>query len=593
MSLNDDISELFRRFAALLEIKGENAFKAIAFSKVARRVEDESIDLVKASQTGTLGDIEGIGESSQRIIEEFIRTGKSSDYEQAAADVPQGLLEMMGIPGLGPKTISLLWHERDLTSIEQLQKAIDSGALEGLKGMGSKKIEQIKQGIAFRKQAGQRHGLGEVLPLALAMLKQLQELKQVHEAEVAGSLRRRRETIGDVDIVCSLRHAHEADGETIAKAFVEFPQVQRVLGQGTTKASVIAQGGVQVDLRIVPPENFGAALLYFTGSKDHSVRLRSRAQKKEMTLNEWGLYRLEDYDKERKKTGEAPPSKPVASKTEAQIYRALDLQYIEPELREDRGEIEAAETGKLPRLIDVEDIRGDLHTHTTASDGHASIEEMAEAAIERGYEYLAITDHSKSQVIAHGLSAADLLKHVAMIHKVGQKYKEITLLAGCEVDILADGRLDYEDEVLRELDIVVASPHVALSQATDKATQRLLRAIDNRYVTLIGHPSGRLIGRRQGLPLDFGRIFEAAAKAGVALEINASWPRLDLNDTLARAAVEAGAMLAIDTDAHDTQGLEGMSMGIGVARRGWVEPRHVINCMELAKLRRFANARRK
>jgi DNA polymerase (family 10) len=603
MSLNDEISRLFKRFAVLLEIRGANTFKVIAFQKVARRVEDEGIDLAGACEKGTLGEIEGIGASSCKIIEEYIRTGKSTDFEEVAAGVPAGLIPMLDIQGMGPKTIALLWRERGITSVEELQKAIEAGELEGLKGMGAKKIEQIKQGIAFRAQAGQRHGLGEVLPLAETMLEQVRGLPEVEQAELAGSLRRRRETIGDVDIVCSLKDALDSSGPAsarggeagaaVSEAFVHFPQVERVLGQGGTKASVVARGGVQVDLRIVPPENFGAALLYFTGSKEHNVRLRGRAQGKGMTLNEWGLYRLAEYDKAAKKTGEAPAVKAVAGKDEAEVYRALDLQFVEPELREDRGEIEASERGKLPDLIDHADIRGDLHTHTTASDGHASIEQMAEAAIALGYEYLAITDHSKSQVIAHGLSAADLLKHVKRIRKAGEQYKgDITLLAGSEVDILADGRLDYEDAVLAELDIVIASPHAALTQPANKATERLLRAIENRYVTVIGHPTGRLIGRREGLPLDFGKIFAAAAKAGVALEINAGWPRLDLNDLRARAAVEAGAKLSIDTDAHSTEGLAGIELGIAMARRGWVTKAEVINCWPLKKLMAFVGKRR-
>jgi DNA polymerase (family 10) len=601
MSLNEDISRLFKRFATLLEIQGANVFKVIAFQKVARRLEDESIDLAAACREGTLDQIEGIGGSSRKIIEEFIRTGKSTDFDEVAAGVPEGLIPMLAIGGLGPKTIALLWKERGITSIDQLQKAIDAGELAGLKGMGAKKIEQIKQGIAFRAQAGQRHGLGEVLPLAEAMLQQVRSLAHVERAELAGSLRRRRETIGDVDIVCALRERRQktedrrqnSEGGDVAAAFVKFPQVQRVLGQGSTKASVVVEGGVQVDLRLVPPDNFGAALLYFTGSKEHNVRLRGRAQGRRMTLNEWGLYRLGEYDKADKKTGEAPALAPVASEQELQIYRALDLPYIEPELREDRGEIDAAEQGKLPALIQRKDLRGDLHTHTTASDGHASIEAMAEAAIALGYDYLAITDHSKSQVIAHGLSASDLLKHVKQIRKAAEQYqKQITLLAGAEVDILADGKLDYEDAILAELDIVIASPHAALSQTQDKATARLLRAIENKYVTVIGHPTGRLIGRRAGLPLDFPKIFAAAAQAGVALEINAGWPRLDLNDLRARAAVEAGAKLAIDTDAHSTQGLKEIDLGIDMARRGWVRAKEVINCWPLEKLKAFIARRR-
>jgi DNA polymerase (family 10) len=346
-------------------------------------------------------------------------------------------------------------------------------------------------------------------------------------------------------------------------------------------------------LRIIPSDNFGAALLYFTGSKDHNVKLRGRAQTMGMTLNEWGLYKIDEYDKAAKKTAEAPAAKPAASKTEADVYAKLGLPFIDPELREDRGEVDAALARKLPKLITRADIRGDLHSHTTASDGQASIEQMAEAAEALGYEYLAITDHSKSQVIANGLTAERLLKHVKEIHKVGARIKGITLLAGCEVDILADGHLDFEDDVLAELDIVIASPHVALKQDEAKATERLLRAIDNRFVNVIGHPTGRLINRREGLPLDFPRIFAAAAANGTAMEINAGYPRLDLNDTHSRAALEAGCTLSIDTDAHSTGELDDIGFGIDVARRAWATADRVLNCMPLAKLRDFIARKRR
>jgi len=345
-------------------------------------------------------------------------------------------------------------------------------------------------------------------------------------------------------------------------------------------------------LRIVPPENFGAALLYFTGSQGHHIKIRGRAQDMGMTLNEWGLYKLADYEKAIRKSGEAPNLKPLASETETAVYAKLKLPYIEPELREDRGEIEAAEAGKLPKLITQADSRGDLHSHTTASDGVASIEEMAAAAKAKGYEYLAITDHSKSQVIANGLTAERLLKHVAAIRKAGEKIKGIKLLAGCEVDILVDGSLDFEDAVLAELDIVVASPHASLKQDTAAATARILRAIENRYVNIIGHPTGRMINRREGLPLDFARIFKAAAEHGVALEINAGYPRLDLNEVNARGAIDAGCVLSIDTDAHSTDGLDEIGFGISVARRAWVTARHVINCWSWANLNKFLTRRR-
>jgi DNA polymerase (family X) len=426
--------------------------------------------------------------------------------------------------------------------------------------------------------------------VAQDLVERLRQVKGVARAEIAGSLRRMRETIGDVDLICCVKDA--SIGEQIMAAFVSFPGVERIMGQGPSKASVVTVSGLQVDLRVLPEEHFGAAMLYFTGSKDHNVKMRGLAQKKGMTLNEWGLYKLKEYEKAEKKTAEAPQLKAVASKTEIEIYEKLGMAFVEPEMREDRGEVEAAIEKRVPKIITRADLRGDLHTHTTASDGQNTIEEMAEAAKALGYAYLAITDHSQSQAIANGLTVERLLKHVAALRKAGERIKGITLLAGSEVDILADGRLDYEDEVLAELDIVVASPHFALKQETDKATERILRAIENRYVNIIGHPTGRLINGREGLPLDFERVFKAAAGSGTALEINAGYPRLDLDEHNARQAIEAGVVLSIDTDAHSTAELNEIQFGIGVGRRAWAKAEHVINCWGLPKLKAFLEKKR-
>ncbi|MGH7215316.1 MAG: DNA polymerase/3'-5' exonuclease PolX [Tepidisphaeraceae bacterium] len=591
MSLNRELSDLFATFAALMEIKGESVFKAIAFSKVSRLLRDMSDDVRELCASGKIKDVEGIGASSCKIIQEYVGTGRSKDYEQVASSVPAGLIPMLQIPGLGPKTISLLWKQRGVTTVEDLVKAIDSGALQGLKGIGEKKIEQIKQGIALRSQAAQRLGIIDALPIGQSLVERLRKMPQVKQAEVAGSLRRRRETIGDVDLIVALNEGKK--GGDVSAAFVQFPEVTKVLGQGETKASVLTAGGLQVDLRIVPQENFGAALLYFTGSKDHNVRIRGMAQDKGLTLNEWGLYKLDEYDKAQKKTAEAPPIKPVASRTEQDLYKKLGLPWIAPELREDRGEVAAGLEGRLPELIEAKDIRGDLHSHTTASDGTASIEQMAQAAIELGYEFLGISDHSKSQVIANGLTVERLMKHVAEIRKVSDRLKgRIKLLAGCEVDILVDGRLDFEDAVLKELDYVVASPHVSLRQDEQKATARILRAIENRYVSFIGHPTGRLINSREGLPLDFRTIFKAASESGTALEINAGYPRLDLNEVNARAAIDAGVWLTINTDAHGTEGFLELEYGLNVARRAWATAGNVINCLTTKDLLAFMARKR-
>jgi DNA polymerase (family 10) len=591
MSANHELSDLFARFAAIIEIKGENVFKAIAFSKVSRLLKDLTFDIKQAALDGKLAGIEGIGAGSRRIIEQYVGDGRSMDYEEAAASVPPGLLPMLDIPGLGPKTIALLWKQRGITNIEELVKAIDENRLAGLKGIGEKKILSIKQGIAMRAQAAERRGIGDALPIAQALVGRLCAIPHVKHAQFAGSLRRGRETIGDIDLICSIDSA--AAGSAVSAAFVSFPEVTHINGQGATKASVITVGGLQVDLRMVPDQNFGAALLYFTGSKDHGKKIRGLALTKGMTLNEWGLYKLDDHEQAPKKTGEAPRLAPLASKTEADVYRKLGLAYIEPELREDRGEVELAAKAALPRLIALADYHGDLHTHTTASDGSNSIEEMAEAAAARGYLFLAVTDHSKSQVIANGLTAERLIKHAKEVRRISERMKgSITLLAGCEVDILVDGRLDFEDAILAELDFVVASPHVSLKQDTVKATDRILRAIDNRYVNVIGHPTGRLINQREGLPLQFEQIFAAAAATGTALEINAGYPRLDLNDIRARAALHAGVMLSINSDAHGIAGFDEIGMGIQVARRAWATSAQVLNCTTLEGVREFARKKR-
>lgn len=587
MSKNTELSELFAKFAALMDLKGESAFKSIAFSKISRLLKDATFDVAARHADGTLKDVEGIGPSSLRIIDEYLRTGKSTDFDEVAAGIPPGLVPMLEVTGLGPKTVRLFWQEKNITSLEALEKAIKDGSLEGLKGVGKKKLEAIQQGIDLKRTSAGRLGIAEAEAAALPLLEQLRGLKQVKRADIAGSLRRRKETIGDVDLVCSLKDG--AEGENVTAAFVKFAGVQRILGQGTTKASVLTESGLQVDCRVVPDVNYGAALMYFTGSKEHNVRLRGLALDKGLTLNEWGLYKEKDHDKAEKETGHAPKLKPVASKTEEDIYEALGLPWYPPELREDRGEITLK---KIPDLISADDLRGDLHSHTTASDGMNSIEEMALAAKALGYEYLAITDHSKSQVIANGLDAKRLLAHVDAIHKIGSKLKGITLLAGCEVDILADGTLDFDDDVLKHLDWVVASPHVALRQDTDKATARILKAIDNKYVNAIGHPTGRLINNREGLPLDFSKVIAAAKASGTALEINSGYPRLDLSETPARQAHEAGVILTINTDAHSTDGLSERTWGIGVARRAWTPPKSVLNTWTLAKLKAFIAAKR-
>jgi DNA polymerase (family X) len=588
MSMNQTLAELFQTAAAVMEIRGEPVFKAIAFSKVARLLGDMTTDIAQAVQDGSIDKMTGIGKSSRKIIEDYVLTGVSPDVEELKSTVPGGLLPMLAIPSMGPKTVALLWKQRNITSVSELSTAIEQGLLKGLKGIGDKKITAIKEGIELLATAGLRKGVLDVLPGAVDLLNNVRAMKYVIRAELAGSLRRWKETVGDIDIIAALDESAPSDaGAAVTHAFTQLAQVNKILGRGDTKASVVIDMGLQADLRIVPVESFGAAIQYFTGSKEHNVKLRSLAQDKGMTLNEWGLYRLSDYENYPKQTGKPPAIKAVAGRNEADIYTALSMDYIEPELREDRGEIEKAIQHTLPDLISVKHIRGDLHSHTTASDGQNSILEMAEAAKAIGYEYLAITDHSKSQVIANGLSAERLLAHIKAIHKARDQVKDIYLLAGCEVDILADGSMDYEDAVLAELDIVIGSPHTALKQEAGKATDRICRAIDNQYVNIIGHPTGRIINARGGLPIDIKKVATCAKQAGVALEMNAGWPRWDLNDLNCRAVLEAGAIISINTDAHAVSQFAQMSAGIHVLRRAGAMAHQVCNTFTLEQLKAF------
>jgi DNA polymerase (family X) len=599
MSLNQELADLFHSLAALLELRGENVFKVIAFQKVSRIIRESQLDFRKCMEEGTLCDVEGIGKGSQQIIEEYIDSGKSTVFEEIAATVPAGLVPLLSIEGLGPKTINLLWKERGITSLPEMEAALDSGALKGVKGIGEKKLSTIRAGIERYKKniadggsptGPRRVGIPEATAYANTLLASLRRLPGVARTDVAGSVRRRRETIADIDLIAAITDPDAGGG--ISRAFSQLPGVVQVMVCGPSKCSVKVANGMQVDLRIVPDENFGAALLYFTGSKDHNVKVRGLAQKKKMTLNEWGLYKLDEYDKAEKEIAKPPPIKARASRTEADVYKALGLAFIEPELREDRGEIDAARENRLPALITRADIRGDLHSHTNESDGTATIEQMAEAALALGYKFLAITDHSKVLAMTNGLSVERLVKHAANIRKLNDRFKGITLLAGSEVDILVDGRLDYEDEVLKELDIVIASPHISLKQDPKKATDRMLRAVENRWVTVIGHPTGRLINSRAGLPIDFEPVFKAAAANGTAMEINASYPRLDLDELCARQARDAGVKLSINCDAHSTAELDLMPFGINVARRAWLTRDDVINCLEPTALLKFIAAKR-
>jgi DNA polymerase (family 10) len=573
VSVNAELAAIFNEMAAVLEILGANRFRVNAHARVARVLKDLTVDVTTlADDVGKLTAIDGIGEGSAKKIIEFIETGKVREHQDLLAEIPGGLLDVLDIPGLGPKTVKLLWEQADVTDIPSLEKAIVSGKLEKLPRMGAKTIANITESIAFAAKSSQRVRLGEALPVAEAIVEQLKTVKGVKRIQYAGSLRRGSETIGDIDILASTSKPKE-----LAEAFRAMDGVEKVLAAGETKSSIRLDAGIQVDLRIIDDASFGAALLYFTGSKQHNVAMRERALKRNLRLNEYGLF-PDDGE-------EAPPQKrgvkPVASKSEEEVFAALDLPWIPPEMREDRGELRA----RLPAVLEPDDIKCDLHAHTTASDGKMTIDELAQAAKAMGYHTVAVTDHSKASAQANGLDEKRLLKHVQAVREADARIKGITILAGTEVDILADGRLDYGDDVLAELDIVIASPHVALRQPADKATRRLLSAIRHPLVDIIGHPTGRIINKREGLHPDLNALIEAAIEHDTALEINANYLRLDLRDTHVRAAVEAGALISINTDAHSPVDFQQMRYGVLTARRGWLTKKQCINAWSKQKLR--------
>jgi len=615
MSMNEAVAERLSRIARLQDLLGEDKFKAISHDRAARIVEGLSIDIATiADDPAKLRALEGIGPKIADKIAEFARTGKMSELVELEAKVPAGVLALMNIPGLGPKTVATLWKEGGATDLAALKRIIADGSILKLPRMGAKSVEKLKESIDFAEQGNTRLPLGLAMPLAERFVEAMLKVKGVKQASFAGSLRRGRDTIGDIDILVAASvsaAAHAGD------AFRVLPGVAQIIAAGDKKSSVRARIApdsgrfmvegkageadtgptVQVDLRVVPAESWGAALMYFTGSKEFNIRLRERSLKMGLTLNEYGLF-PEDDDK-------TPPQqrgiKPAAGDTEEAVFHALKLAYIPPELREDRGEIDRAEkafagamttaakhaAAPVEGLIELADIKAELHAHTTASDGRLSIEELATDAKKRGFHTIAVTDHSKSSVIAGGLSPERLREHVAAIHAARKKVKGIQILAGSEVDILADGSLDYDDETLALLDVVVGSPHNALSQEPEVATRRLIRAIESGRVHIVGHPTGRLLNRRAGLSPDMAKIIAAARANDVALEVNSHWMRLDLRDVHVRAAVDAGCLIAIDCDVHAAGDFDNLRHGVATARRGWLPAEQCVNTWTAERLAKW------
>ena len=585
MSANQELARIFGQMATGLELLGANRFRVNAHQRVARLLRDITTDVgdLVAEDPKTavkrLSELPGVGKGTAQKIVEYLDSGRVAEHQELLEKVPRGLFDVLEIPGLGPKLVKLMWEELEVTSLADLKAQLDSPDLLQLPLMGPKKVDNIRKAIEFAEKAGDRTPIGKARPVALDLEEQLKQIPGVRRVQYAGSLRRGRETIGDLDFLVACE-----DAEAVREAFCAGPDVTQVLARGETKCSVrLETGGVvlQADLRIVPDEAYGSALMYFTGSKEHNVRMREIAIKQGKRLNEYGLF--SGTDERPQDRGEAP----LAVEEEA-IYADLGLPFVAPELREDRGEFE----GVPERLIELSDIRAELHAHTTASDGKLSIEELALEAKGRGFHTLAVTDHSQSAVIANGLSPDRLRRHIEAVREVDAKIDGITVLAGSEVDILSDGRLDYEDDLLAELDVVVASPHAALGQDPKTATERLLRAIRHPLVHIVGHPTGRIILRREGLSPDMNALFEAAVECDTVLELNANWKRLDLRDSHLRSALGQGCKVAIDTDAHHRKHFDFLIYGVLTARRAGVEPEHCINTWDAERLHGWLRSKR-
>jgi DNA polymerase (family 10) len=567
MTKNKEAAAIFSRIADALEIKGEAGFKVLAYRKAARVLENLGEGVETVSRENRLRDIEGIGSGIASKVEEYLQTGGMKKLEEAQAGIPESLFDLLQIQSLGPKTIRLMQTELGVRGLVDLKKVIQDGSLASLRGMGAKKVENIRKGIEIYEKAQQRIPLHIALTLAEEVIDYLRGAPGIGRLSPAGSLRRMRETIGDIDILASGK-----DGASIIRFFTRFPRVKRVLAEGVTKSSVMIeteQGSLQVDLRIVAEAEYGAALQYFTGSKAHNIKLRSLAKDKGLKISEYGVFRGQ---------------KRIAGREEAEVYAALGLPLFPPEMREDRGEIELAEKKrKLPVLVELSDIKGDLHVHSDWSDGHVSLNGLAELGRNLKYSYLAVCDHSQSARYAGGLSPEKLAEQIKEIDDLNRRTKGIQLLKGTEVDILADGRLDFPDELLRRLDIVVASVHSGFKR---DVTARMIKAMKNPHLDIIGHPSGRLISGREGYEVDLDQVLEAARKHGKSLELNAYFDRLDLNEFYLRKAKDRGIMISLGTDMHSAGGLEMMRLGVGIARRAWLEKKDILNCLGADNLRK-------
>ncbi|MEM0448705.1 MAG: DNA polymerase/3'-5' exonuclease PolX [Methanomassiliicoccales archaeon] len=561
---NSEVAAVLYEVADLLELKGV-PFKPNAYRRAARSVETLKQELMEYRKSHNLRDIPGVGEAIAKKIEELLDTGKLRYLEELREELPPGLLQIMRVPDIGPKTAMTLYRELRISSLEELKQAAESHRIRELKGFGPKSEERILQGLLLMRRRSGRMLLGYAYPMAERIREHITSTAGTRLVSLGGSLRRMKETIGDIDLLAATDQP-----DKVMDAFASFPEVEEVVERGPTKSVVRLKDGTQVDLRVVKEREFGAALQYFTGSKEHNVALRSLAIDKGMKLNEYGLF---------SKGGEL-----VASEREEDIYRALGLEIMAPELRENRGEIEAAMYGRLPRIIELREIKGDFHVHSLASDGSASIEEIAYACKRKGYEYVGITDHSQSLKVANGLSVERLRSNIDVAHNVSQRVEGVKILIGAEVDILENGDPDYPEDVMKELDYVIGAVHSRFKMGEREMTERVVRALSSGWMDILAHPTGRLLEQREPYAIDMEKVLDAAKENEVCLELNADPNRLDLSDLNCMKARERGVMIAIGTDAHSLSQLDNMVYGVATARRGWLESKHLLNSLGVQDL---------
>jgi DNA polymerase (family 10) len=577
---NREVVKLLQEIGQLLELKGENPFRVRSYEKAAQNIASLTEPIEKLVSNDKLETIPGVGEGIAKKIKEYLETGKLKYFEELKKVFPEGLLEIMSVPGVGPKTAKTLYEELKIKSLAQLEKAAKQHHLSELRRLGEKTEENILRGIQMVRKGGERILLSAALFLAKPIIEELEKCPGVKDIKLAGSIRRKKETIKDIDILCTAKKS-----DVVMNKFVNLPQVKEVLAQGETKSSIILDEGIQVDLRVIKPESYGAALMYFTGSKDHNIALRELGRKKGYKINEYGLFKLGKRSGGVSTRGKgavsARPAREikVAGRSEEEVYKKLGLQYIPPEIREAWGEIEMASRNRIPRLITENDIKGDLHVHSRYSDGAGKLSEIAEKAKSMGLEWVGICDHSQSLRVAGGLRPDVVYEKMEETKEFNKKSKNFKVLCGTEVDILSDGSLDYDDDLLSQLDLVIAAIHTGFKQAEEQLTERIISAMENKYVHMIAHPQGRLLGKREPYALNMEKVLKTAQKTRTFLEINAYPERLDLYDIYCRKAKEKSILMGIGTDAHTLNQIENLYLGVGVARRGWLERRNVLNTL--------------